>query len=227
MKKMYIFIIVIVFLVAGAYIYKLLQKQQSRTLNKPDDKALVSYNLDSLADIKVPQSFKQDQKYLLSNFYNLSPTPKDKFDYFFYKDSYTDFGGNTRNPITLALSVYDPTNKLEDINTYLIRMVEPNTLEAKFTDTQTLNSNNQSDLIKTHYKYSGSDSSPKETILVFTNKTQNYRLTLEYWNNNLDDDAALNLLNALKGSVSIQGTLNKQIQIIETDFYKKYPEKKP
>lgn len=227
MKKMYIFIIAIILVASGIYGYKSWQKQQSRTLNKPDDKVLVSYNLDDLADIKVPQSFKQNKKYLLSNFYHVSPPPEDKFDYFFYKDSYINLGGYTEHPIILSLSIYDPANQFEDINTYLIRMVAPNTLEGTFTDFQTLKSNDQGDLIKAHYQYSAPDDSPKETVLVFTNKVQHYRLILEYWNNNLDDNAALNLLNVVKASINIKGSLNKRIQSIKTEFYEKYPEKKP
>ncbi len=206
---------------------------RSSELVAQDDKIFNSYNLDGLADIKVPKSFVWDSEKSIANFYGVEPI-KDKFVYSFYlqRAMFNDAGGYKQAPVILSLSVYNSQASFDDWNDYVYSVQTGDSSKAIWDTviqgTETLQKTDTTELDKLNFIGMGANN-PNVTLLVYSyrNQNQKYRLGLLYWKNYLTDDAASQLLNNIIPSIAIKDSLSSRVQMIENEFYKKYPEKKP
>lgn len=206
---------------------------QSRRLNTSADKNLISYNLDNLAEIKVPQSFSggEDLSQKTPNYINsdyLDPIKGSAIFYFILdRVAYSTYPGNDYEPVKLAIDIYNPSAKFEDIAVDVDRVdsgYHDGLLDRRLYDTETLLDDVDSSLVRTTFTAALIAGDPSITALIYTNNKYHYRLTLDYWDESyITNDAARKLLEKVIPTIVIKDTLDLRAGGIVDILQEKYP----
>ena len=191
----------------SAMLFMLLQFNRTKDATRNSDLTYTQYNLDGVATVAIPASFKQDTQNLISNFYYVE-YDKESFTYFFTRDAYNDLGGEQR-PVSLGIRFYKHN-------------VQPPQIEEDNFDYMGFKS--PSNVVAENINIVNVDSS--KSVLINTAPDNTYRIYLAYQHSYLKSEAALKMIQSIIGSLKVESTLETQIKIIGDEYWRQHPKDK-
>jgi hypothetical protein len=194
-----------------------------RHASRAEDQTAVVYDLDGIAMVSVPQSFRQSTRIydpysyyagtILGPHYDLNL--KDGWIlYSFSRDAYDDIS-STKVPVLLGIRFYSQNTPMPPLNADYFDQIALELIS--FTSIEP-------NLLGGHLPNPNPGGFEKMGVLVYTDPESKARVYMTYWDTYLTDEAANTLFKAVIQSIDVKNSLDSKIEGFKQDLYREAPD---